>query len=207
LDLTETETHYFCLLVQLSHEKDPEFREELQRRLKALNPNRHSHDLTVDLFKAISDWYHYAILELTYFPNFKPDPGYISKKLGISKLEAEVAIERLKRLELIEQDPHGRYKKSHGYFLAESKLPNNALKLFHKQILEKAIESIHSQPPKERMSATDVVPIDSKYLTEVDRLSREFSSAVLRISEKSKIKDSVYALAVHFFNLTPSERN
>lgn len=207
LDLTETETQYFCLLVQLAQEKDPEFREELQKRLNALDPNRPTHDLSIDLFKTISDWYHYAILELTYLPGFKLTADSIAKKLGISKIEAEIALERLKRLELIEPDDRGSYKKSHSYLLAESTVPNNALKLFHKQILEKAIESIHSQTPKERMSATDILPIDSKYLPEVDRLSREFSSAVMKLSEKSKVKDSVYALTVHFFNLTQEKGN
>ena len=73
LELTETETQYLCLLVQLEQEKDPEFREELSKRLNALNPTRKSHDLTADLFKIISDWYHYAILELTYLAGFKLD--------------------------------------------------------------------------------------------------------------------------------------
>jgi uncharacterized protein (TIGR02147 family) len=207
LDLTESETQYLCLLVQLEQEKDLEFREVLQKRLTSLNPKRKSHDLTIDLFKVISDWYHFAILELTYLPGFSLDILAVSKKLGISKVEAELAIERLKRLELIEKDERGNYRKSHNYVLAESKIPNNVLKLYHKQILEKAMESILTQSPKERMSATDILPIDSKYLPEVDRLSREFSSAVLRLSEKSKVKDSVYALTVHFFNLTKNERS
>lgn len=205
LDLTETETQYLCLLVQLEHEKDPGFREELSKRLSRLNPNRKTHDLSVDLFKVIADWYHYAILELTHLPTFKLDSNYISKKLGISKNEAELAIERLMRLELVEKDSRGRYRKTHEYVLTESKIPDGALKQFHRQILEKAISSLQTQTPKERMSATDIIPIDSKYLLEIDRLSQEFSSSVMKFSEKSHVKDSVYALAVHFFNLAPNE--
>jgi hypothetical protein len=56
------------------------------------------------------------------------------------------------------------------------------------------------------MSSTDIVPFDSKHLPEVDRLSQEFSAAVRKLSGSSKIKDSVYALSVHFFNLTPQQR-
>lgn len=205
LDLTEAETQYLCFLVQLEQEKDPTFREELSKRLTALNPKRKGHDLSVDLFKAISDWYHFAVLELTYVSGFKLDAQSAASKLGISKLEAEIAIERLLRLELLEKTGTGKYRKTHSYVIAQSQIPNGALKIYHKQILEKAIESLQTQAPKERISATDIVPIDSKYLPEIDRLSQEFSSSVMRLSEKSSVKNNVYALSVHFFNLTQSK--
>jgi uncharacterized protein (TIGR02147 family) len=202
LDLTEVETQYLCLLVQLEQEKDPSFREEFSRRLNSLNPNRKSHDLSVDVFKVISDWYHYAILELTYLSGFKLDATSAARKLGISKVEAEVAIDRLERLELLEKNKNGRYQKTHGYVMAQSQIPNGAFKQYHRQVLEKAIESLQSQTPKERISATDILPIDSKYLGEVDRLSQLFASAVLKLAEKSVVKDGVYALSVHFFKLS-----
>lgn len=113
LDLTETETQYLCFLVQLEQEKDPAFREELSKRLIALNPKRKAHDLSVDLFKVIADWYHHAILELTYLPGFKFEAKTVAKKLGITKVEAEIAMERLVRLELLELDDQGRYRKTH----------------------------------------------------------------------------------------------
>jgi len=202
LDLTEAETQYLCLMVQLEQEKDPSFREELSKRLNSLNPKRKTHDLSVDLFKVIADWHHYAILELTYLSGFQLNAASASKKLGISKVEADVAIDRLERLELLEKDAKGRYQKTHSYVLAQSHIPNGALKQYHRQVLEKAIESLQTQTPKERMSATDILPLDSKYLGEVDRLSQQFSSAVMKLSEKSVVKDSVYALSVHFFKLS-----
>lgn len=202
LDLTDLETQYFCLLVQIDQEKDPAFREAFQDRLKKLNPKNKSHDLSVDVFKTISEWYHLPILELTYLPGFKATPDYVSKKLGISKSEAELALKRLIRLDLLEKDNKQIWKKAHNYLLSESKVSDSAFKHYHKQILERAIASIDSQSPKERISATDVLAIDSKYLPEIDRLSQEFSSAVMKISERSKIKDNVYALSVHFLNLT-----
>ena len=204
LELTNAETQYLCLLVQLEQEKEPAIREALLGRLKDLNPNRPAHDLSVDLFKLISDWYHYAILELTYLPGIQPDAATAARKLGISKIEAEIAIDRLQRLELLETDASGRLRKTRDYVIAESALPNGALKSYHRQILEKAMASLEEQSPGERISATDILPIDSKYLPEVDRLSREFSAAVLRLAERSVAKDRVCALAVHFFNLTPS---
>ena len=207
LELNDAESQYFCLLTQYEQEEDPQFREEILRRLTALNPHRKPQDLSVDLFKMISDWYHTAILELSYLRGFRFEAEYIADKLGITKNEADLAIERLERLELIEKDEKGKYRKAHSQLLIESKIPNTALKNFHRQILEKAIESLDTQGPRERMSASDVLPIDSKYLPEVQRLSEQFSTAVMELSRKSEHRDAVYALATQFFNLTPGNKS
>ncbi len=45
--------------------------------------------LAHDTFAVISDWYHYAILELTYIDGFKSDAGWIALRLGISKAQAK----------------------------------------------------------------------------------------------------------------------
>lgn len=205
LDLTDAETRYFCMLVQLEQETDPQFREELTKRLQALNPKQNVQDLSVDIFKTIADWYHLAILELTYLAHFSFTPSNIAQALGISKMEAEVAVDRLRRLELLKKGKNDKYFKSQDNLLAESQVHNSAFKMLHKQVLEKSISALETQSPKERISATDVLAIDSKYVPEVNRLSEEFSLAVLKLGEKSKIKNKVYILSTHFFDATNFE--
>ena len=200
LNFTALESQYFCLLVQLEQEKDPVFREKLLERLNELNPRRKSHDLSADLFRSISEWHHGAILEMTYL-QAPLTAESVATRLGIPKIEAELALERLLRLELLEADAKGRLRKSHNHIQTESKIPVSAFKKFHGQILSKASGALQTFTPSERMSATDVVAIDSKYLSHVSRLSEEFSAAVLKLAERSKFKDNVYALSVHFFPL------
>jgi uncharacterized protein (TIGR02147 family) len=206
LNLTEGESQYFCMLVQLEQEKDPLFREELSRRLSDLNPQRKSHDLSADLFRSISEWYHSAILELTYVAGPALTPEAAAHSLGITKAEAETAIERLLRLELLEKDANGALKKSHNYITSQSHVPHSALREFHRQFLAKAETALSISTPTERMSATDVMAFDSRQLENVDRLSQEFSAAVMKLAEKAKTKDSVYALSVNFFPITKTER-
>jgi uncharacterized protein (TIGR02147 family) len=205
LELTDLETQYLCLLVQLEQEKDPLYREQLIQRLNDLNPTRKGQDLTVDLFKSISEWYHSAILELTYLQGLKLNAASAARKLGINKSDAEIAIERLIRLNLLERDENGRLQKVHSFVYSETQIPNSAFKSFHSQILALAAAAVQKQTPSERISATDIMAIDSKYLGQVDRLSREFSAAVLKLADKSKVKNHVYALAVHCFRLSRKE--
>jgi uncharacterized protein (TIGR02147 family) len=206
LNLTEAESQYFCMLVQLELEKDPLFREEISRRLLEINPKRKSHDLSADLFHTISEWYYSAILELTYVAGPPLTVENAASALGITKHEARSAIERLLRLELLERDAEGHFQKAHNYVASFSHVPNAALKEFHRQHLAKASAALVEFGPKERMSATDVVAFDSRQLEQVDRLSQEFSAAVMNLAEKAKTKDSVYSLSVHFHPLTKREK-
>jgi len=206
LQLTDLETQYFCLQVQLDQEKDPAFREELSRRLNNLDPSRRQHDLSADLFKVVADWHHFAILELTHVAGFRGDPAWIAKRLGIPRMEVEIALDRLLRLELLEETNRG-LRKTHGYVLAQSAIPNGAMKEFHRQVLAKTEAALVSQKPKERISATDFIPLDSRQLPEVDRLSQEFSTAVVKLSGKALTKDHVYGLSVHCIRLTEKEGN
>jgi hypothetical protein len=78
------------------------------------------HDLSLEVFRTLSDWYHLPILELTNVSSFELTPVSAAKALGISTAEAEAAIERLLRLELLEASSDGVPKKTENLLLASS---------------------------------------------------------------------------------------
>ena len=59
--------------------------------------------LEFEYFKVISDWYHYAIIELTLIDGFSSSPMWISERLGITTNQAKSAIERLISLGLLQK--------------------------------------------------------------------------------------------------------
>ena len=65
--------------------------------------------ITLDTYAIISDWYHYAILELIRVKNFEPDVAWVCKSLGITKSEANIAIERLQRTGFLEITHSGKW--------------------------------------------------------------------------------------------------
>jgi uncharacterized protein (TIGR02147 family) len=206
LGLSELESQYFCLLVQLEAEPDPEYRCVLQERLNRINSARRVHDLSVEAFRAVSEWYHFAILELTYLKGFHISPSSVSKILGIAKPEAEAAIGRLLQLELLEETSPGQFAKVEKAFFVKSDVPSAAIRKFHKQLLAKAAASLDQHSPDDRVNRTDLLPFDSKGLERVRALADRFASDVIKISESSKVRDGVYSLSVHFFELTSSVR-
>ena len=206
LELGAAETEYFSLLVQLATSKDLKVRERLLERINVAKPKQPIHNLQVDLFRAISDWFCAAIVELTYLPDSEFTPKNISKRLGITVLEAESAIERLLRLELLEKSSTGKYSKTTGYLLVESGVPHEAVRNFHRQVLERVIDNL-ALPSTVRKSRSEVLPISPDILPEVERILDEASERIRSVAKKSKRKREVYSLSLQFSPLTKKERN
>jgi uncharacterized protein (TIGR02147 family) len=206
LGLTEDEQEYFLLLVQMATAKSPAMKDALQRRLKIVNPKAEVRDLSLELFKVVAEWYHFPILEMSQLTKFDFTPKSIAKKLGISAVEAELAIQRLVELELLEKDRHGIYQKTDGHVLAESGVPNSALRSFHKQMLAKASESVETQTPKEKVVGSETFAIDPALLDEAKQITDEYFMRMVRLARKSKKKTEIYHLGVQFFKITKGDR-
>ncbi len=168
LNLTDFEIQYYCLMVQFEQEEDAEFREQLLSRMNDLNPGRSAYDLSVDLFHTIRDWYHLVILELCQLASFRAKPNYVAEKLAISKVDAEIAIERLLRLGQVRRDSKGRLTKTHNRLLTESEVPHAAIRSYHHQHLEKVARAFDEYDPKMRVSSTDVIAMDAKLFLTVE---------------------------------------
>jgi uncharacterized protein (TIGR02147 family) len=67
-----------------------------------------------DTAALISEWYHYAILELTRLQDFKPDSRWIARVLGLTPDEVNVAVTRLTRLGLLHMVSRKRWTDTSG---------------------------------------------------------------------------------------------
>src|SRR5690606_1615418 len=123
----------FLLLLTRQSEKDPQIQIILEDKIRAASPERKIYDLSLEIFRLLSDWYHLAILELTGIKKNNWAFVAIAKKLGISSIQAQSSVELLERLELLEKDKNGKYVKTQLNLLAASDVPNRALRNFHKQ--------------------------------------------------------------------------
>lgn len=99
-------------------------------------------ELSVDRFKAVSSWYHLAILDLTGLQQFKSDPTWIAEQLGIHRHQVIDAIERLVRLRLAVYDDKDVLRKSPVNLEVKTKQSNAAVREFHRQMIEKALQEL-----------------------------------------------------------------
>lgn len=159
--------------------------------------------MTIDAFEVISEWYHYAILELTYVENFKSTPSWIANKLDITADEARIAIDRLLRLGLLKV-VNGKYFKTENFTtnFAEG-VTSNAHKLFQKKVLEQALDAIDNVPAEEKDITSITMAIDEKKLPDAKKLIKKFRRDLCKFMEDGD-QTRVYNLAIQLYPLTKS---
>jgi uncharacterized protein (TIGR02147 family) len=207
MQLKERESEYLMLLGELEAQKDPEIREGLLRHLQRCRPGRRPiQDLSVDSFRQISEWYHSPILELAYLEGFEFTVENAAKKVRITKLEAELAIERLLRLELLERNDDGTFRLTNQCLQIRSPEKNAAMRKFYRQMMEKASQALDEQDPQtERWSGYETLAVASEAQEELRSACDEFFEKMIQIARKYPAKKDVDHLFIHFFNLTPSQ--
>ncbi len=156
--------------------------------------------LAYDSFKLISDWYHYAILELITVEGFRADHKWIAKSLNINVTEVQSALERLVRLGLLEQDKNGKWE-THSANNTTINLDYSeaALKSLQQQILEKAIVSLQEIPLDQRDQSAMTMAIDSKLLPEAKKKIRTFRRDLCAFLQDGRKRDQVFHLSVSLY--------
>lgn len=201
LGMSESETARFCDLVDSQHGRSHAAREQAQKRLAQSPPQAHS--LTIDAFRVIADWYHFAILELLKLDNYRNDLSWMAKALDLTELQVSEALGRLERLELIEKRK-SRYHPTGAYVSSPDGVPSEALKKFHEQLLKKALDALYLQSVEERDFSAMLMPVALKDVPLARRRIRDFSRKLCKELTSVETVDSVYSLSVQFVNFTPS---
>lgn len=162
----------------------------------------HYSEVSLDDFNTISDWYHFAILEMTFISDFKSDPKWIAKRLGISVHEANDAIDRLKRLELLVESD-GKLTKSDKNLATPTDHVSRAIRKRHKQILDRAKEALDEVEISERDFTSITMAIDPNKIELAKEKIKKFRRELSSVLEKGNPKE-VYELSIQFFPLTQS---
>lgn len=207
LNLDANERDYFLLLVQYDGAKTPELKNSLWQKVSALNPQSEVFDLSLDHFKIISEWYHFAIMASTELADFDESPRILSKRFGITPLEAQTAIERMLRLEMLERTKNGALRKTKSNPRVISEVANTALRTYHQQTLQKATEALHGQTGKEKFVGSETLTIDSRQLPAYEKIMEECFTKILALGKATKKKDHVYHVGIQMFRLTAKEEN
>ena len=162
-------------------------------------------ELDLATFEAITDVYHYAILELTYVDNFSSDPSWIASQLGLTVMEVKLAIKRLIDVGLLTEE-HGRLQKTIKPILKTKPgiTTSPALRRQQKQVLEMAIQAIENQPIAKRCNVSMTMPIDEAKMEIARKRITDFVDDLCRELSTGK-KTKVYQMGISFFSLQNKE--
>lgn len=161
-------------------------------------------DIKADLWRAIADWRHGAIMELTFVDDFVSDPKWMAQRLGISIVEVESVVQRLLRLKLLEKKD-GIYRKTHEQVASADKtITTPAHKKLQRQVLKKAIHSLENNPLEVRNMTSMAMAIDPELLPQAKALIQEFARNLCTLLESGK-RSQVYQLGVCLYPISKKE--
>ncbi len=158
-----------------------------------------------DTFAIISDWYHYAILELTHVKDFKSDTIWISKRLGITKSEANVAIERLLRVKLLVETPKGQWKEpeeTQSLTHLKPMMTSEAAKKYQQQLLDRSKQAVQEIDVQLRSHTSAAFCFRQKDLKKAMARIQEFRRSFSEEFQNQLNALDVYQLQISFFPLT-----
>ena len=204
--MTGRKVRYFTMLVHWESTKDEELKAILANQLQLLNPRlRKQFEVEVERFKLIAEWYHIAILEMTYL-NIEMTSENVADSLGITISQASEALQLLLKLDLLKETGLHRYEKTLKEIFFQSETANQALRKYHHQMLAKAQESLYSQSPAEKMVGSETFPMNVEDLPEAKAIIEICFQQILQLSKKSQNRSQVYHLGIQCFQLIKGKK-
>jgi uncharacterized protein (TIGR02147 family) len=155
-------------------------------------------DLALDQFGLIADWYHFGILSLIETEDFEPRISWISSRLGISEMEAKLAVERLERLGILDTKKTPWVQKD-GPIMIENTISTAATRQFQSQLLKMAEYSLENDSAQIRDFSSVTLAIHPDDLPIAAEEIRKFRLHLMSLLEKRKSRKEVYQLAVQLY--------
>ncbi len=204
LRLNSEEAKWFVESVGALHSrKSTQKIEFIQRIQEYKRTAKKFSEIHLEYFKVIADWYHFAILELTYMEDFENDSAWMADRLCITVEQVNEAITRLKSLNLVTEED-GKLKDVFKFLATPNDVPSASLKKFHHQLMKKAMEALYEQDVMNREISSNIFSVRKDKIPEFKEKLRVFRRDMENEASQSKGKDAVYCLSMQFYELTRS---
>lgn len=166
-----------------------------------------AHTFSTEQFDRMSNWYPMAILQLM---RMKDSPRknkskfviWAAKKLGVNHDLVESTINSLLEMELV-IEKGGVLSPAHDTVWTTHQVPSGAIRMFHRQMIEKAKTAIEMQSIEERFLHSIQMPVLKTDLQEIQNEIVKFRNQLLRKYGRttSEDADTVYGLNLQLFKL------
>jgi uncharacterized protein (TIGR02147 family) len=214
LGLPEDERLRFVDLARVSSLKNSRLRKQVMQANPALQARAHTSSDAYSLLDPtdshlLKRWYNPALLELVKTPPRAHTARSLARRLGLSLVECEVALERLVAhgfMHKIDADGTTRYAASVGP-VGTGDLPSAKIREFHQQMLSKAKEFLERDDQELRHISGITFAADAARLAQAKELIQEFRrrlADIMRSGEPDAV-NAVYQLNVQLFRLDKVE--
>ena len=184
LGLDEEGSAFFSALVQLDQGATDDERNEAFRRVESSRRFRSARRIEGASFRYLSTWYYPAIRELALCRNFRAEPEWIAQQLqpSITVSEARAALETLYELGMLEQAEEG-VRVPEVSLATPHQVTGLAVNNYHKQMLQRASESVEQAHPDTRHLLGVTVAIPQSLVPEIKRELNAMQERLLHLCD------------------------
>lgn len=202
LGLEKSQKDLFLESLRAKFSKSKIQRKISKTKIKSMEAITSTKNLEMDLFKIISNWHHFTLVELIKITKTKDHTlAWFSKRLGVPETEVKYSLERLERLGLISKGPKG-WRANQDVVIADKEISTESVRNFHRQVLEKAMMALSFQTSEERYGSSSTMPIKVKDLVRAREMIQKFRIEFDEALSDPHGGEEVYALSFQFFKLT-----
>lgn len=208
LELAGKEADFFLDLVTFAQAPSVAEKNRAFERISASRRFRSARRIEGALFDYLSHWYYAAIRELTARPDFSEDPKWVARQLQprISVAEAERSLSLLLSLGLIVRNTKtGRIERGEPTLTTEHEVTSLAVKNFHRQMLERASDSIDTIKPYKRDLAALTVCVSDKTAALIKERIHQFREEIAQLCDQDDEAQVVYQMNVQLFPLSATD--
>ena len=212
LALEPADAEFFADLVAFGQAQTLAEKNRAFERIGASRRFRAARRIDGELFAYLSHWYNPAIRELAAREDFQEEPRWIAAQLRpkISPTEAAEAMKLLLSLGLLVREPKsGRVVRGEPTLTTEHEVRSLGAAAFHRQMLERAAQSIETVPRELRDLAALTVCVSSETAAIVKQRIHQFREALTELCDADTQGSTVYQLNVQWFplSLAPGEKD
>jgi uncharacterized protein (TIGR02147 family) len=208
LGLDENERGFFSDLVSFDQAETKAEKNRAFERLASSRRFRSARRIDSQMHEYLSHWYHPAIRELITSPDFQEEATWIATKLhpAITAKQAAHSLQLLLDLGLVVRNSETkRLELREPTLTTEHEVMAIGAANFHKQMLERASESIDTIPSSLRDLAALTVCVSADRAKLVKERIHQFREAMTELCENDPVATTVYQLNVQWFPLTRTE--
>ncbi len=210
LQLEGVDAEFFGDLVALGQAGTLAEKNRAFERISASRRFRAARRIDGDLFAYLSHWYGPAIRELAARDDFQEEPRWIAGQLlpSISPTEAAESMKLLLSLGLLVRDAKtGRVVRGEPTLTTEHEVRSLGAAAFHRQMLERAAQSIESVPRELRDLAALTVCVSPETVALVKQRIHQFRESLTELCDSDTRGSTVYQLNVQWFPLSLSKED
>lgn len=174
----------------------------LSRETKSRSESYSYQQVAEDVFNVISDWYHFALLELLKVESPKCSSGRLASRLGIHATEVDEALARLERLGYLQATEQGWVLQSPNNSWSDLEVTTAARRNLQKSLLRKSIDAIDNMNFEVRENGSLTIACDEALIPEIRKKIKKFRQELDSFTQAHGNYNQVYQVVTSFFPLT-----